>query len=175
MRLTRFACAAVMTAGLPVLAMAVDGDKVLGDFQGEGINGTVEMVETASGIVVVDVRAEGLSEGQHGFHVHEVGACDSADGFKSAKGHLARGLEHGVMSAGGPHPGDMPNLHVRSDGVADAEFFVRGFTLGTEGNQRILDEDGSAVIIHSGADDYGTQPSGDSGERVACAVLETGG
>lgn len=154
------------------LAIAADGDRVHGSLAGDNISGTVTMLETASGVVLVEIDAGGLPEGEHGFHVHEVGQCDGENGFKSAGGHLARGLDHGIMSQNGPHPGDMPNLHVGSGGIAKADVFVRGFTLGRTGNQRILDDDGSAVIIHAGPDDYSTQPSGDAGDRLACAVLE---
>ncbi|MEO1987180.1 MAG: superoxide dismutase family protein [Martelella sp.] len=168
----RLICAAIPSLILPTVALSAEGDQVRGDFAGEGISGTVAMEETASGVVLVEVTAKGLPEGEHGFHVHQVGKCDPDTAFKSAESHLARGLDHGIETAGGPHPGDMPNLHAQSDGVAHAEFFLRGFTLGTTGNQRILDDDGSAVIIHSGSDDYSTQPSGGSGDRIACAVLE---
>lgn len=129
------------------------------------------MLETASGTVHVEVTAEGVSEGAHGIHVHETGKCEAADDFQSAGGHLSAGLDHGIMSEGGPHPGDLPNVHAGADGMVHAEFFVRGFSLGTEGNARILDGDGASVVLHSGPDDYTSQPSGDSGSRIACAVL----
>lgn len=153
-------------------ALAAEGDSVNGALQGDGITGEISMLETASGTVHVEVTAQGVPEGAHGIHVHEVGKCDAADDFKSAGGHLAAGLEHGIQTEGGPHPGDLPNVHANAQGMVHAEFFVRGFTLGTEGDQRILDADGSAVILHSGPDDYTSQPSGDSGSRIACAVLK---
>jgi len=152
-------------------AYAAEGDRVSGTLEGDGIRGEISMLETASGTVHVEVTAEGVPEGAHGIHVHEIGTCEAADGFKSAGGHLSAGLDHGIMSQGGPHPGDLPNVHAGADGMIHAEFFVRGFSLGTEGNARILDEDGSSVVLHSGPDDYSSQPSGDSGSRIACAVL----
>ena len=152
-------------------AYAAEGDRVSGTLESDGIRGEISMLETASGTVHVEVTAEGVPEGAHGIHVHEIGKCDAADEFKSAGGHLAAGLDHGIMSAGGPHPGDLPNVHAGADGMVHAEFFVRGFSLGTEGDARILDEDGTSVVLHSGPDDYTSQPSGDSGSRIACAVL----
>ncbi|WP_340160554.1 superoxide dismutase family protein [uncultured Hoeflea sp.] len=152
-------------------AYAAEGDRVSGTLEGDGIRGEITMLETASGTVHVEVTAEGVPEGAHGIHVHETGKCEASDDFKSAGGHLSAGLDHGIMSDGGPHPGDLPNVHASAEGMVHAEFFVRGFSLGTEGNARILDEDGAAVVLHSGADDYTSQPSGDSGSRIACAVL----
>ena len=162
-------CAALLGAGS---VHAAEGDRVSGTLEGEGISGEIVMVETASGAILIDVSAEGVEEGPHGLHVHEVGICDSADNFESAGGHVSAGLDHGVHSANGPHPGDLPNVHAGADGKIRAEFFLRGFSLGTTGDPRILDEDGSSVVLHSGPDDYTSQPSGKSGDRIACAVLK---
>lgn len=172
MKVAILACAALLS--LPSISHAAQGDQVAAELQGEGITGRVMMTETASGTVLVQVRAEGVPPGPHGFHVHEVGACDPATDFESAGGHLARNLNHGLVT-GGPHPGDFPNVHAQEDGVVQAEFFTRAFTLGTadvEANRRILDADGSAVMLHAGADDYISQPAGDSGARIACGVLQ---
>ncbi len=163
-----FAAASV----LPFPAEAAEGERVVAELQGEGISGRVTMEETASGAVLVRVEASGLSQGPHGFHVHEVGACEAEGGFESAGGHLARGLDHGVGAAEGEHPGDLPNLQASADGTVVAEFFTRGFTLDHEGEERLLDADGSAVVIHASADDYTSQPSGNSGDRIACGVLQ---
>ena len=162
-------CAALLCAGS---AYAADGDRVSGSLEGDGISGEIGMLETASGAILVEVTAQGVPEGEHGIHVHEVGKCEAADNFKSAGGHVAAGLEHGIKSQNGPHPGDLPNVHASADGTIHAEFFLRGFSLGTEGNPRIMDEDGAALVLHSGPDDYTSQPSGDSGDRIACAVLK---
>ncbi|MCX2721633.1 superoxide dismutase family protein [Roseibium salinum] len=163
-----------LTCALILPAFAVQGaaaESVTATLQGEGISGTVEMTETASGVVHVVVNAEGLPAGKHGFHVHETGSCEADGGFKSAGGHLAGDKEHGINSSGGPHPGDLPNIHVGEDGILQAEFFARGFTIGEGVDERLLDDDGAAVIIHAGADDYSSQPSGDAGDRLACGVL----
>ncbi len=169
--MTRTMTAAPLILALSAPALAAEGDQVAAALEGEGIRGTVTMTETGSGTILVTVAAEGVPAGAHGFHVHEVGACDLQTGFESAGGHLAVGLDHGLAVEGGPHPGDFPNMFAQEDGVVQAEYFTRGFTLGTEGQRRILDEDGSAVVLHAGADDYASQPAGDSGARIACGVL----
>lgn len=153
-------------------AHAAIGDKVAGELSGDGITGTVTMEETGSGMIHVTVKASGVPEGAHGFHVHQTGKCDAAEGFKTAGGHLAGELKHGAHEVGGPHPGDFPNVHVQSDGELHAEFFTFGFKLEGDGEPSILDEDGSAVILHANADDYASQPSGNAGARIACGVLE---
>ncbi|CTQ31845.1 superoxide dismutase family protein [Jannaschia rubra] len=129
---------------------------------GENI-GSVSLFETASGVIRVNVQATGLAPGAHGVHIHETGVCEGD--FSSAGGHLSGGMEHGLV-AGGPHPGDLPNGFVGDDGVLSME----ALTTRVDINQ-IEDEDGSALVIHSGPDDYESQPAGDAGDRVACAVL----
>ena len=139
--------------------------------EGEEI-GTVTLNATASGLVHVIAEVADLPPGPHGFHIHQTGQCDPASGFESAGGHYAGDKEHGVMVEGGPHPGDFPNVNVGQDGVLKAEFFTDRVSLGDGGENPLMDEDGSAVMIHSGPDDYASQPSGDAGDRIACGVIE---
>lgn len=153
-------------------AHGVTGESVMAELEGNGVSGTVVMTETASGVVHVVVSANGISAGAHGFHVHETGRCEPGDGYKSAGGHLALGTKHGAETEGGPHPGDFPNVHVGDDGILKVEFFTRGFNVGQNGAERLMDEDGAAVVLHSEPDDYSSQPSGAAGERIACGVLE---
>lgn len=168
----RFLAALTLTTGLVGAAMAASGDRAEATLSGNGVSGTVTMNETASGMVQVIVDASGLPEGPHGFHVHETGDCDPATGFKSAGGHFAGTFKHGVETVGGPHPGDFPNIHADANGNVKTEFFTLGFQLDNRAEPSILDSDGSAVIIHAGADDYRSQPSGDAGARLACGVIE---
>ncbi len=130
--------------------------------------GTATLSETASGQTLIVVEAEGLPAGIHGVHVHAVGDC-SADDFTSAGGHLAGDAEHGVRVAAGPHPGDLPNAHVGDDGVLAMEAFNERLPLTDD---LVFDDDGAAVVIHAGADDYESQPSGDAGDRLACGIIE---
>jgi len=134
--------------------------------------GTVTFNQTASGMVHVIVEMTDLAPGPHGFHVHETGECDPAGGFKSAGGHYAGEKDHGIEAEGGPHPGDFPNVNVGQDGVLKVEFFTDRLSLPADGKNPLRDDDGSAVVVHSGADDYASQPSGDAGDRIACGVIE---
>ena len=122
--------------------------------------------------VTLSVAVTGMSPGAHGFHLHTVGRCD-APGFTSAEGHLnPRGRNHGSLSDGGSHLGDLPNIAVSSNGSGTANVVV--------GGQRdavldeIFDADGTAVIVHADPDDYRTDPSGNAGARIACGVLREG-
>jgi Cu-Zn family superoxide dismutase len=125
--------------------------------------GSVSFAEMASGVNVV-VEATGLPPGPHAIHVHQVGAC-SPD-FDAAGEHLAPdGGEHGFAKTEAPHSGDLPNLHVAEDGTANAEFLDWRLTM-----DQLLDEDGSALIVHETADDY--MESSSAGGRLACGVVE---
>lgn len=132
--------------------------------------GTVALRQLPAGVLVTAL-VSGLPAGEHGFHLHEKGVCDTADKFASAGGHFAPGGHpHGLMVAGGPHGGDMPNQHVGEDGQLRTEVLNTGVTI-TDGPLSIDDADGTALVIHAGADDYTSQPSGNAGGRIACAVV----
>lgn len=108
--------------------------------------------------------------GTHGIHLHQVGSC-LAPGFESAGGHLnpfAR--KHGFRDAAGPHAGDLPNIVVPEGGQLQVELLAREVTL-SEGAAALLDTDGAAIVLHAGADDYRTDPAGDSGPRIACGII----
>lgn len=133
--------------------------------------GTAVFEQTPNG-VMISVTARGLPPGEHGFHIHQTGRCDPSEGFASAGGHFApAGHSHGFEVAGGPHAGDMPNQFVAGDGTLRAHVFNPRVTL-REGENSLMDADGSALMIHAGADDYRSQPSGDAGDRLACAVIK---
>ncbi len=142
--------------------MSVDGEMI----------GTVTFTATPSGMTHIVAQLENVPEGEHGFHIHETGACDAADGFESAGGHYTGGMEHGVLVAGGPHAGDLPNLHVGNSGMVEIELFTAAVSTTDDGSNPLADADGSAIMIHSGPDDYESQPSGDAGDRIACGVIE---
>ncbi|MXO86164.1 superoxide dismutase family protein [Altererythrobacter aurantiacus] len=130
--------------------------------------GTATLLSEGSSIYV-SIEATGLSEGQHGFHLHQSGQCTRPD-FTSAGGHLnPTDKSHGIYSPDGPHLGDLPNLNVGADGRANAEAVLVGSRDGILAD--IFDADGTAVIVHAGADDYRTDPAGDAGSRVLCGVF----
>lgn len=128
--------------------------------------GLVEALETASGQVLVTISLSNVPAGVHAAHFHETGDCSAPD-FTSAGGHIAGDAQHGIMAEGGPHPGDLPNVTVQDDGAAQLQFFNPRIELETH----LLDEDGAAFVLHAGADDYESQPSGDAGGRIACGVF----
>lgn len=132
--------------------------------------GSAELTAAAAGGVLISLEVTGLPAGEWvAFHVHETGECDAATGHESAGGHFNPGdRAHGFQSAEGPHAGDMANQYVGEDGVLRAEVYNSFVTL-DEGETGIV---GRALMIHAGADDYESQPSGDAGDRLACAVIE---
>jgi Cu-Zn family superoxide dismutase len=132
--------------------------------------GTIALRATADEGVWLNVSLEGVPAGTHGFHIHETGKCEGD--FKSAGGHFApEGHKHGVLVKGGPHAGDMPNIHVPSDGRLNMEIFVPEVSLQKGDDDTLFDADGSAFVVHAGVDDYKSQPSGDAGDRIACGVV----
>lgn len=109
----------------------------------------------------------GQTSGDHGIHLHEVGRCDAPD-FVSAKGHLnPLGKAHGSANPAGMHLGDMANLMIGADGTARTVILLPAGI----GAAHLFDADGTAIVLHAKADDYRTDPSGNSGGRVACGVL----
>lgn len=132
--------------------------------------GIATLIQTPAGVLI---RAEltGVPEGVHGFHIHETGSCEAPD-FESAGGHFAGGMSaHGFMNQEGPHAGDMPNITVAGD-ILTIEILNPKVSLQEGEEGYLFDDDGSALLIHAGADDYMSQPSGDAGARIACAVIQ---
>lgn len=133
--------------------------------------GLATLTEQSAGVRVV-LTASKLSAGQHGWHLHAVGKCEPAD-FASAAGHFnPEGKQHGAQNPQGAHAGDLGNLSVGADGTARADVVAK-VTLGT-GASSLFDADGSAIVIHAAADDDKTDPSGNSGARIACGVAQAG-
>lgn len=117
----------------------------------------------------VQLNAKGLPPGEHGFHFHEMGLCQ-APTFESAGGHFSPDhTKHGDVRQG-PHAGDMDNIVVGNDGTAMVDRVEPHVTL-VPGRNAITKPGGTAIVIHAKADDYRTQPSGGSGERIACGVV----
>ena len=120
--------------------------------------------------VLVRVSVKGLTPGLHAVHVHAVGKCEGP-AFTSAGGHFnPTGKKHGLKSPEGSHAGDMPNMLVGKDGAGRFEAMTDGITL-RAGPLSIFDADGSALVIHEGADDNVTDPTGNAGGRAACGLV----
>ena len=120
----------------------------------------------------IRIRIEGqnLPSGAHGAHVHMTGVC-SPPGFESAGGHWnPTNSDHGKDNPAGMHKGDLPNLLVGTDGRGILEITIPNAWVSGAGTA-MLDQDGAALVIHAGADDYRTDPSGNSGARIACGTF----
>ena len=140
---------------------------MLKDASGKEV-GKAVLTETRSG-VLIRLDLTGIPPGDNAFHLHAVGKCEPPD-FKSAGGHFNPDeTKHGLMNAEGPHAGDMPNLHVPESGKLVVEVLDDLVTLDVA--HALLDADGSALVIHAGADDYQTDPAGNAGDRIACGVV----
>jgi Cu-Zn family superoxide dismutase len=132
-----------------------------------GSAGTVTITPTPNGLLLAADLAN-LGDGERSFHIHETGLCEGD--FTSAGGHYnPTDKEHGFKVENGPHAGDMPNF-TASGGEAQFQTFNPMVTL-TGGEAPLQDADGSALVVHGGADDYQSQPSGDAGDRIACGVV----
>lgn len=152
------------------------------DFAGPAgeVMGSVEFRDGLGG-VVMRLEMTGLSPGWHGIHLHESGDCsDGAAGFKASGGHINPDhVEHGLLNPAGAHRADIPNILADQAGAVKTEIFRAGVHLkpseeaaAVNGPFPLLDDDGFAVVVHSGPDDHLSQPIGGSGERVACAALK---
>jgi Cu-Zn family superoxide dismutase len=132
--------------------------------------GSARFTEDATGRLHVNVQVHGLTEGQHGIHLHAIGSCIGPS-FASAGGHHNPfGAKHGLENPDGPHAGDLPNLEVNVAGHGRLQATTDRATLAF-GQAALLDADGSALIIHASPDDQLTDPTGNSGGRVACGVI----
>jgi len=121
------------------------------------------------GRIRIDVRANNITPGTYGIHVHAVGRCDGPD-FDSAGGHWnPTARRHGRDNPAGMHSGDLPNLIVGAERRATLSFMIDGSYSGADNS--LLDVNGASIVIHTAADDYRTDPSGQSGARMICAVL----
>jgi len=135
--------------------------------KGSTTAGTVMFHATADG-VFMHARVTGLKPGQeHGFHIHEKGDCSSGDGMSTGGHFNPTGKPHGPQDAD-HHAGDLPALKADANGAIDLKVAVRGLAIG----QGATDIVGRGLIVHAQPDDYKTQPTGNAGARIACAVIQ---
>ncbi|MBS4201943.1 superoxide dismutase family protein [Bacillus sp. FJAT-49732] len=137
----------------------------------EGIKtGNATLTETKEGVKIL-LEAEGLEPGTKAIHIHETGKCEAPD-FKSAGGHYNPGQrQHGFNNPKGFHAGDLHNIEVTDKGTVNVEITAPNVTLKQGEKNTLLDEDGSALMIHTQADDYKTDPAGNAGNRIVCGVI----
>ena len=135
-----------------------------------GLPAGTAVITAAGDKLTVNMAATGLPQGIHGVHLHMIGAC-TAPGFTSAGGHLnPTAHQHGTNNPSGSHMGDLPNLVIDAQGRGVLSAQISGTR--SEAEAAIFDSDGTAVVVHAQADDYRTDPSGNSGERIACGVVK---
>lgn len=162
---------AIAALSLPAGAIAQPGraGASLRNAQGQVI-GTVSAARDGN-VVRIRLNVHGAAPGTHGVHLHSVGRCDAPD-FASAGPHWnPTSHQHGRLNPQGPHLGDLPNLVVGANGSGRLDFAVPVPAGTVAGANPLLDADGTAVVIHAAADDLRTDPSGNSGARIACGVL----
>ena len=134
---------------------------------GSKVSGTLNFVQSGDRVMV---RGEirGLKpNAEHGFHVHEKGDCSSGDGMSTGGHFNPTGRAHGNHGRGEHHTGDLPAVKANASGVATVNFESRTIRVGSG----ITDVLGKGLIVHRDPDDYKTQPTGNAGPRVACAVI----
>jgi superoxide dismutase, Cu-Zn family len=136
--------------------------------QGNAVTGSLALAPSPQG-VRISGAIQGLKpDAEFGFHIHEKGDCSAPDG-SSAGGHFNPAqAQHGNPSSGAHHAGDMVNIRSNSEGVAQVDTTATGVTLHADPNTEVM---GKAIVVHESPDDYATQPSGNSGKRVACGVI----
>jgi len=159
--------AALLLAGSASMAPTMPkASAALAATAGNETTGTVAFSPNGDRVRVL-AKVTGLVPGAHGFHIHEKGDCSAPDGM-SAGGHFnPTGKAHGNPAAGEHHGGDMPMLEADAAGNATLDVTLDTITLGADANGII----GRSVIVHKDPDDFKTQPTGNSGARVACGVI----
>jgi Cu-Zn family superoxide dismutase len=136
---------------------------------GNTARGTVTFTQDGDA-VRVSATVSGLKPGaQHGFHVHDKGDCSSGDGM-STGGHFNPDAKPHGPQAAPHHAGDMPSLNADPYGNASASFTLKGVSVGGAAADLV----GRGLIVHRDPDDYTTQPTGNAGPRIACAVIQKG-
>lgn len=146
--------------------MTADGLKVVAKLRDTaGGDHGMAVVKMHDGIMHITVKATGLPAGVHGMHIHTIGKCDGAN-FAGAGGHWNPDMKmHGHDNPMGAHRGDLPNLIVGEDGRGMIKADIPA------GSGELIDADGASLVIHASPDDYKTDPSGNSGGRIACGVF----
>ena len=156
---------------IPVSAPEALSAKAIMYDTNEKLVGEIIFKETTKGVELTAIL-NSLPPGDHGIHLHEFGKCEPPK-FESAGAHFnPTDKKHGVENPSGPHVGDLPNITADESGEVHLNFITADFTLKKGEKNSLFDEDGTSVVIHEKADDYKTDPAGNSGARIVCGVVE---
>ena len=166
MRSIGWALAGVFVAGCAGMMGGPSATAVLDPTQGNNARGTVDFVQKGDKVAFT-AKLSGLPPGPHGFHIHEKGDCSSPDGMSAGGHYNPLGKPHAHPTDANHHAGDMPMVVADSAGVAYLTGELDTISIGS-GPADIV---GKAVIVHKDADDFKTQPTGNSGARIACGVI----
>jgi Cu-Zn family superoxide dismutase len=148
-------------------AMASGSTVTMRDAAGNDL-GMLTLSDASGGIMIMG-SLHGVAPGEHGIHLHMTGACEPT--FAAAGGHWnPSGKQHGQNNPNGAHFGDLQNITAGADSTVSVHLTSPGGTL--KGANMLLDADGAAVVIHAAADDYKSDPSGNSGDRIACGAVK---
>ncbi len=170
-RCLRVLSAVLLLSGCTTAAVdpPLRGQAMLRDKSGQQL-GTATLTESADG-VRIQVTASGLPPGPKGLHVHAVGRCDPPD-FVSAGAHFnPAARKHGRLNPDGAHAGDLPNLVVGATGSGSVDTTTQAVTLRSGVAGSLFGDGGTSLVIHAQQDDEKTDPSGNSGARIACGVI----
>lgn len=177
---TRHIIAALVVVATPACRPAAStpmsmgaGSVVMRSTSGASL-GTLALQQSGGGVRITGTLT-GLPGGRaHGIHFHQVGRCDPPD-FTSAGAHLnPTGALHGLDNPLGPHAGDLPNISTNATGQATLDLTTTRVTLDATGPRGLFGGDGTALVLHMNADDQRSDPSGNSGDRIACGVVVRG-
>jgi superoxide dismutase, Cu-Zn family len=173
-RVSLIGLALLLFAGLIALAQtpaaksaaSSKGISVLHPTAGNKVSGTVTFTPVADG-VQVHAEITGLTPGNHGFHVHEFGDCSASDGSSAGAHFNPTNQPHAGPDTAARHQGDMGNVEADASGNAKLNYVDHQISLSNDAKSAI----GRSVVVHAKPDDLKTQPSGDSGARIACGVI----
>ncbi len=168
-KIVALAAGTLAALGMPALAQQASGTAQADFVDRSGTETGRAHLTAGNDGVLFEIEVSGLTPRKWvALHIHETGTCDHAGGHESAGGHFnPDGKEHGFAAANGPHAGDLPNQYVAEDGVLRAQIYST--TVRLDDAERGIR--GRALIVHTGSDDYRSDPAGGAGDRLACAVI----
>jgi Cu-Zn family superoxide dismutase len=166
MKRHRFVLAFAILLSLPLFARTIKVEMK----DGSGTNVGSAAVKNAGKGIEIKLNLHDMPAGEHAIHIHQNAKCDAPD-FKSAGPHFnPDSKKHGLDNPDGPHAGDMQNFIVSHTGHAKVSIRNPNVTLG-KGANSVFSNGGTALVIHAKVDDMKTDPSGNSGDRIACGVI----